>query len=469
MKKPWITADVLEAIQGDLLSGTATRAFSAISIDSRNISADDLFFAIKGQTHDGHDFVTAVIDFGVKGVIINRNRSGLFPISQWKEAGVVSIAVTDTTRALGDLAAFHRKLSKASVVAITGSNGKTTTKDMAAAVVSRRFRVLSTSGNFNNQIGVPLTLFNLKPEHQWAVLELGTNHPGEIRRLAEISLPDIGVITNIGPAHLEGLGSLDGVMHAKAELLEKIKPAGVVVLNADDERIMKIAKNAPGETVFFGRSERATIRADSIAEKESGISLNLLLPTETVSVNLFIHGGFMISNALAAAAIGHLIGLSAQDIRAGLEAFRPAPGRMNVLRTPKGINIINDSYNANPGSMEAALITLKVLSGDQRGFFVAGDMLELGSKADSLHREIGSRAARSDIARLYVTGKHANAVASGAMNEHMNSRDIFMGTKEEICRDLAEHLRKGDWVLVKGSRAMGMEKIIDSLLNSADG
>jgi len=469
MKKTWITADVLKAVNGELLSGTSTHSFSGISIDSRNISTNDLFIAIKGQTHDGHNFVREVIDFGINGIIIDKDKAGVFPIARWNSAGVICIAVDDTTRALGDLAGFHRRRSEASVIAITGSNGKTTTKDMAAAVISRAFHVLATSGNFNNEIGVPLTLFNLEPDHQWAVLELGTNSPGEIRSLAEICLPDIGVITNIGQAHLEGLGSLDGVMHAKAELLEKIKPDGTAVLNADDERVMKVAKNALGETIFFGMSEQATIRANSIVEKEFGISFNLLFPTETVSVDLHIHGDFMVSNALAASAVGHLAGLSARDIQAGLEAFRPTPGRMNVLQTTKGIHVVDDSYNANPGSMEAALITLKALRGRQRGFFVAGDMFELGADTEFLHKKIGSKAAKSDIARLYATGKHANAVASGAMEANMKSRDIFIGTKEEIFMDLAECLQKGDWVLVKGSRAMDMEQIIRPLLAWADG
>ncbi|MBU4067161.1 MAG: UDP-N-acetylmuramoyl-tripeptide--D-alanyl-D-alanine ligase, partial [Proteobacteria bacterium] len=338
----------------------------------------------------------------------------------------------------------------------------TTTKEMTASVVSTRYKTLSTRGNFNNEIGLPLTLLDLKSSHQWAVLELGMNRPGEIDRLGEICIPDIGVITNIGSAHLEGLGSIEGVMNAKGELLKRIKPGGTAVLNADDSRVLYLSTKVSREVFYFGLSKDARIRALDVNETAAGISFTLALPEERIPIELRVHGGFMVSNALAAASVGYIIGLSSEEIKAGLEYFQPVKGRINIVDV-RGAHIIDDTYNANPSSMEAAIRTLSSLKGSNRGILVAGDMLELGEYAESMHREIGSLSARSNIAKLYITGEFAEAVANGAIGEDKNSMDIFIGSKEEILEDLKKWLLPGDWVLVKGSRAMGMEKIVEGL------
>jgi murE/murF fusion protein len=461
----WTVAEILEATGGNLLSGDLKHSFSGISIDSRNISVDELFVAIKGDTHDGHSFTGDVIERGVSGLLIDRANTHTLPGKGSTENGIVCVTVNDTIRTLGDLAAFNRKRSNASVVAITGSNGKTSTRKMTAGVVSRRFSTLSTYGNLNNQIGLPLTLLNLSFDHRWAVLELGMNSPGEIKRLAEICSPDIGVITNIGPAHLEGLGSLDAVMQAKGELLEEIKPDGTAALNADDPRLLQLADYTSRNVLFFGRSKNARIRARSVKGTGTGLSFILVLPEESITVFLKTPAAFMISNALAAAAVGHLLGLTAGEIKDGLEDFKPVKGRMNILKTGKGINIIDDTYNANPDSMKAAINTLRSLKGNHTGILVAGDMLELGDHAESMHRNIGRIAAGSDIAKLYVTGQFSQTVASGAMDEDMNPRDIFTGTKEDILEGIKDRLGPGDWVLVKGSRGMTMETIVQGLLD----
>ena len=440
-------------------------SFSGISIDSRTISADDLFVAIKGNVHDGHNFAGEVIEQGVRGLLINKDKTGDLPVDQWQKKGIVCVAADDTTKALGELASFNRKRLRVSVIAITGSNGKTTTREMTAAVVSRRFSTLSASRNFNNEIGVPLTLLKLNAGHKWAVLELGMNRPGEIGRLAEICLPDIGVIINIGHAHLEGFDSIEGIMYAKGELLEKIKPNGTAVLNADDPRILQLAGKTSKNSLFFGLSKSATIKALEVKEKGPGIFFTLTLPAESVSIYLDTPCNFMVSNALAAAAVGYLLGLNAMEIKAGLEYFKPVKGRMNILKTSSGINIIDDTYNANPDSMEAAIMTLKSLKRNNRGVLVAGDMLELGKHAESMHRKVGSLAARSGIARLYVTGEFAELVAAGAGDEALNSKDVCVGTREEILEDLTGWLGPDDWVLVKGSRAMGMERIVEGLMD----
>ena len=334
---------------------------------------------------------------------------------------------------------------------------------MTAEVMAQKFSTLSTIGNYNNQIGVPLTLLRLAPEHAWAVVELGTNSPGEIARLARICSPDIGVITNIGPAHLEGLGSLDGVMREKEQLIDLLKTGGRAVLNADDRRVCKIADRTEKKVLLFGLSKTAAIRATKIQEKVSGISFSLDLPRESLTVDLKVPGQFMVINALAAAAVGHLLELSAAEIKSGLETFKPAWGRMNVFQTASGIHIIDDTYNANPDSMQAAITTLNALRANNRSVFVAGDMLELGAQAESLHRQVGAWAATAEINKLYVTGEYAEAVAAGAKNAGMNGKNIFIGLQEKILTHLKDYLKPGDWVLVKGSRGAKMDNIVERI------
>jgi UDP-N-acetylmuramoyl-tripeptide--D-alanyl-D-alanine ligase len=467
-KAQWTTVDILEATDGDLMCGDAQRVFSGISIDSRTISREDLFVAIKGDVHDGHSFVGSVVASGIRGLVLDRGKTQSLPKEKFKSKGVVCVTVENTIKALGDLAAFRRKRSNVTVVAITGSNGKTTTRKMTALVIARRFSTLATSGNFNNEIGLPLTLLKLDNTHERAVLELGTNRPGEIRRLAEICLPAIGVITNIGPAHLEGLGSIEGVLREKAELLEKMSPDGTAVLNADDARLLKLARETSLPVLLYGLSEIAEIRARDVKEKGPGISFTLMLPSGHIGIDLNAPARFMVSNALAAAAVGHLLGLSAREIKDGLENFKIDRGRMNIFKTVNGVNIIDDTYNANPGSMSAALTTLKSLKGAHRGVFVAGDMLELGKHAESMHREIGALAAKSNITRIYVTGAFADFVEAGARNGNMEGREIVRGTKEEILDDLTDWIQPGDWILIKGSRGMRMENIVEGLKARAE-
>jgi UDP-N-acetylmuramoyl-tripeptide--D-alanyl-D-alanine ligase len=326
---------------------------------------------------------------------------------------------------------------------------------------------LSSHGNFNNQIGLPLTLLNLSPEHRWAVLEMGANHPGEIAYLAGICRPDIGVITNVGPAHLEGFGSLDGVASAKGELLDHMAIDGVAVLNAEDERVASMAGRAPGKILFYGTSKKAQIRASNIVEQNRGTLFTLELPEEQIDIYLKIPGSFMVLNALAAATVGCQIGLNIVEIKKALENdFEPAQARMNIVETKNGIHVIDDTYNANPDSMAGALKTLKSLRGNQRSVFVAGDMFELGEHAPALHEKIGQIAADIQISRLYAAGSHAGKLADGAIANGMPKENIFLGTKEEILSDLNSWLKAGDWVLVKGSRSMGMEQVVKGLKQS---
>lgn len=457
---PWRTEEIIEATKGVIVSGGIIHSFTGISIDSRTISPGELFVAIKGSSHDGHAFAGEVIEKGIKGLIADRQHTEKLPCGKWEKDGVLCVAVEDTVKALGDLAAYNRIRAGVSVVAITGSNGKTSTRQMTSSILSRRFDLLSTTGNLNNEIGLPLTLLKLRPTHKLAVVELGMNHPGEIARLAGICRPDIGIITNIGPAHLEGVNSIEGVMNAKGELLEGITPGGTAILNADDERVMRLAQKAAGNVILFGHSENALIRALSVESKGTSTSFMLRLPKESITVNLPVPGKFMVSNALAAASAGYLFGMNACDIKAGLENFSPVKGRMSIFTMQNGITIIDDSYNANPGSMEAAIKTLTGLMGNKRGILVAGDMLELGTHSEDMHCKIGALIAESGIARLYATGEFSGKIAEGAVEKGMDHSAIFTGSHEDIIDDLKSRLKSEDWVLVKGSRGMRMEKIV---------
>ncbi|MFH0728949.1 MAG: UDP-N-acetylmuramoyl-tripeptide--D-alanyl-D-alanine ligase [Pseudomonadota bacterium] len=465
----WSAADLQNATGGQLLSGDPESRFSGIGIDSRTLPAGALFVAIVGGIHDGHRFVEPVIGKGCAGVLIDFKHAPRMPMSEWRKAGILCLAVVDTTRALGDLATFHRKRSGASVVAVTGSNGKTSTREMTAAVLEQHFNVLVSLKNFNNEIGVPLTLLRLTSEHRWVVAELGMNHPGEIRRLGRICRPDVGVITNIGPAHLEGVGSLDGVMAAKGELLETLSPDGVAVLNADDSRCRLLAGRTRRAVLFYGLSDDAHVRAEAIREQGRGIIFSLILPDATVEVELQTPGRFMVLNALAAAAVGYRLGVPVEKIKAGLERFRPVDGRAGIVDTVMGIHVIDDTYNANPGSMAAGIAMLKALAKGARCFFAMGDMRELGPDAAALHREIGKLSADMGVFRVAATGDFAGFVTEGARSGGMPPDRFVTGGQAEIFADFKQSLSPGDWVLVKGSRSMGMEKLVKELVDWAGG
>jgi len=467
MRKPitWHSSQIIEAVRGELLYGDSEDSFAGIAIDSRTISKGDLFVAIKGQNYDGHDFIANAVENGAAGLLISKSELAGDRYKKWTKKGIVCFAAENTIEALGDIAALNRKRTDVSVVAITGSNGKTTTKEMTALVLSRRFDTLATKGNYNNEIGLPLTMFRLDASHKWAVLEIGMSRPGEIGRLAEICRPDIGVITNIGTAHLEGFDSIEGIARAKGELLGHIRKNGTAVLNADDPGLFGLADKVQNNLLFFGFHKNAGVRAKNIKQEAFGLSFSLLLPGESISVKLKAHSPVFVSNALAAAATGHLAGLKAGEIKSGLENFQPVMGRMDIINTRRGFHIIDDTYNANPCSMKAAINALQTLKGRERGIFVAGDMLELGKDAALIHQEIGALAAACDISKLYVTGVFADDVAKGAHSKGLQSEKILSGTKEEILDDLANRIKPGDWILVKGSRAMCMEDIVKELKN----
>ena len=457
---PWTLDDIVTATGGERLYGNPAQTFCGISIDSRTIAAGELFVAIRGEVHDGHRFISEVIARGAAALLIEHRERSAMPPDLSASGRAACVAVADTTRALGDLAAFHRKRMPARVVAITGSNGKTSTRRMTAAVVVRRFRTLEADKNLNNQIGLPLTLFRLAPEHEWAVVELGTNQPGEIARLAEIATPDIGLITNIGPAHLEGLGSIEGVFAEKSALLRGLSPGGRAVLNADDPRLRGLLAAMGAAAIGFGLAPEAAVRAAGVRHTAAGIDFELILPAGATAVHLAAHGRFMVANALAAAAVGVLLGLPAAEIAAGLACFTPVAGRLDVSAPGAGIGLIDDTYNANPASLEGALEVLANLREGRRAFLALADMRELGSGAAAMHREMGRLAAAARVDRLFVCGQFSAEVAAAAVAAGMPAAAVTAGTRAEIQTALLAELTPGDWVLVKGSRAMGMEHVV---------
>lgn len=460
----WSVPDLLTATGGTLVSGNRELVFTDIAIDSRTIAGDAVFVAIRGDIHDGHAFAAQVLDKGVKGIICAENQVDELKDLRDRHPQATWISVPDTTRALGQLGRYHLRRTGVPVIAITGSNGKTSTRNMTAAVLAQKFNVLTTAGNFNNEIGLPLTLLRLRPDHDWAVLELGMNHAGEIRYLAGLCDPQVGVITNIGPAHLEFLGSLEGVQKAKGELLEALPADGRAILNGDDPRCRELARTCPCPVEFFGFTPAAGTSADDITASAEGLTFGLNLSAASQTVHMNVVGRFMVANALAAAGVGQYLGLSGEQIKTGLESFSPVSGRLVVKRTRDGVHIIDDTYNANPGSMAVAIDTLVQRAGKQRRFLVLGNMAELGAQAAQLHFELGQKAATAGTTRLYLAGENAASMAEGAQAGGLPAEAVITGDHPAIIADLKQHLQPGDWVLIKGSRSMHMETVTVGLL-----
>ncbi len=455
--------DILKATNGALLSKQEKRRFIRISIDSRTVLNSDLFIAVIGENHNGHNFIKQALNAGAGGFIIDREHAK--KVRSLIEKTVV-ISVKNTTKALGDLARFIRDKSNISVAAITGSNGKTTTREMTASVLKRKFSTHSTKKNYNNEIGLPLTLFEIAPENKWAVLELGINHHGEMTRLCRICAPDIGVILNIGNAHLEGLGSIKGVMKAKTELLQQIPDKGAAVLNGDDPMLINAIKDYQSRAVIFGylnKEKKYDITADSPEKKKDKIFFKLITPDGRADIELPTSAFFMIHNALAAASVGYIAGLSVEDIKKGLESFILPKNRIDFITTEKKITIINDAYNANPDSTKAAFRLLSDIKG--RKFAALGDMLELGEHSERLHFEIGKIAAQSGISGLFITGNFSLDVKKGAINSGFDKKKIVTGDKEQIAIILNNVLKPKDTILVKGSRGSFMEQLIKKIRN----
>jgi UDP-N-acetylmuramoyl-tripeptide--D-alanyl-D-alanine ligase len=464
MRNEWTLDEVLKATGGELLAEGKEQSFFGISTDSRTLRPGELFVALVGENFDGHQFIKQAASGGSAGVIVAFGSAEVLDTGDLK---IPVIGVSDTLRAFGDLASFWRGKYSIPVVAITGSNGKTTTKEMVAAILSRSWKVLKNHGTFNNLVGVPLTLLQLDRTHEAAVIEMGMNQPGEIERLTEIVQPSVGMITNIQPAHLEGLGDLASIQAAKGALFAGMAATGTIVVNRDDPRVLKEASSFLGRQVgFSSKGDPAEVSLERVLGMDGeGSRFLLRLPEETLEIHLPVLGLHHIKNAVAAAAVAWALSLPARNIGAALADFHPVDKRMQVLSLPGYISVINDTYNANPGSMAAALETLMQVKQQGRALAVLGDMLEMGEESASLHSQVGRIAAEQGVDYLLAMGKQASHLLAGAADAGM-ARDQLTeaGSHEEIAGRVRSLMAAGDWVLVKGSRGMRMEKVVEALI-----
>jgi UDP-N-acetylmuramoyl-tripeptide--D-alanyl-D-alanine ligase len=466
MSVAFLARDVVEWTGGDLLQGEEATCFEGASIDSRTAAPAQLFVAIRGPAHDGHLFLDPALAAGAAGLLIERGRER----PRTATPALPVIAVDDTTRSLGILAAEHRRRFEGPVVAITGSNGKTTTKEMCAAILSESGPCLKNRGNLNNRFGLPLTLLEREAEHCALVVEIAMNHRGEIAPLAAIASPNVAVITNVGTAHIEFLVSRDAIAAEKGDLIAALDEEGVAVLNADDHRVMAQAERTRARILRFGRHAEAEVRAERITSLgERGFAFDLVTETARVPVHVAGLGEPTVSNALAAGAAALAAGAPLESVAEGLSRYRPMSGRMERVSLPRNIILINDTYNANPQSMEVALRSLTELKGESRGVAVLGDMGELGSAAGAAHRETGGLVAELGLDFLFALGQFASDIAEGATEAGMDPHRVYVGSShEETSGELRQILQGNDWVLIKGSRSMQMERVVEALTRGGD-
>lgn len=457
-----LVKEILDAVKGKLISGAPDDAVTEFSLDSRTVKPGQVFIAIKGVNFDGHQFLSDVINKGAGGIIIGEGY-GLPEILP-----CLAIRVKDTVTALGDIAGIHRKKFKGPVIAVTGTAGKTTTKEFIGTVLKRRFRVHKTQGTLNNHIGVPMTLMALDNAlFDTAVIELGMNRLGEIKELAGITKPDVGIITNIGPGHLEHLGSISNVIKAKAELLEVIEKEGLVILNMDNEYYPELKRYVRSRLITVGRNPLSDFQAEGlgidkqtaharfriIAKPKSGI-LEIALP---------VIGMHNIYPALFAAAVGYGLGMRPSEIIEGLENVSLPEMRMEIHEVA-GAKIIDDSYNANPMSMSNALDIVGAMDTKGRKIFVCGDMLELGKESARFHEEIGMKVVEKAVNKLITIGKLSADISKTALLHGMKQEDVRHCTdNREAIEVLAHWLEPSDTILIKGSRLNHMEEIVKGI------
>ncbi len=468
----WSTDDLSRALNLSprLVPGDGNLFFTGISTDSRTIRDTDVFVALRGDRFDGHSFVPRLIDRGVRGFVIEpacfadieNHLTGL------QKSSLLIFETDSTLTALADLARYQKIRSRVKLLAITGSSGKTTTRQITENIFKTRFHTLATHGNLNNEIGVPMTLLNLSAAHQWAVVEMGMNHPGEISRLSRMAQPDMAMVLNTAEVHLQGLGSVENVALAKAEIFEGVQGEGIAIVNGDDPRRLILSSKARGNPLIkthlcFGSGADADVRVLETLPRDSGIEFFVATPNGADKFTIPSPAPFMVSNALAAICAAQAAGIDAKGIQQGLNAFNPLPGRMHPYSLTSTLILIDDTYNANPASVTAALNTLKRMSGPDKCVAVLGDMLELGERSSELHRAIGQTAVRAGVTQLYGFGDQARHIVEGAVEAGLARDNTFHGSREDIARRILDQTHEKTWILVKGSRGMAMEKVIQEL------
>lgn len=463
---PLTAGDIAAATGGRLIRGHARQPVDGISIDSRTVAAGDFFIAIRGDRFDGHHFLADALARGARGIVVEAAVAYATAASIAADADTVVIGVGDTTRALQQTARDVRRRAGARVVAITGSAGKTTTKEVAAEFLAARYRVFRNKGNLNNHIGLPLSLLELRSRPEVAVVELGMNHPGEIRTLVEIAEPEVRVWTNVGDAHLGFFASADAMADAKAEILSGAKPDDVLVANADDRRITARLGAFAGRLTMFGIEQPADVRAVTVEERGlEGIAATVRTPIGEIDIETPLLGLGNLANVLAATAIALQFDVPLDDVKARAAMLRPAHRRGELLRLPGGLTLIDDSYNSSPVALRRALHTLKTATGSARKVAVLGEMLELGAHAAALHEQCGIEAAGSGLDLLIaVGGPSARALADAALRAGMPETAVsYVPTNTEAATLALQRTRPGDLVLVKGSRGIGTDVVVDRL------
>ncbi|MBN1346793.1 MAG: UDP-N-acetylmuramoyl-tripeptide--D-alanyl-D-alanine ligase [Phycisphaerae bacterium] len=456
--KPLGLDEIAAAMQARPLGQPGRYVINRVTTDSRQVTRGDLFFAIRGERFDGHGFVASAIDQGVMAAVVSD--PDLVP-DDLHQLGLL-LLVDDTTAALGRLAAYHRRQVRATVIAVTGSNGKTTTKEMIHQVLGGRYRGGRAPKSFNNAIGVPLTLLSVDSSDDYVVVEIGTNAPGEVAQLASIASPDIGVITSVAETHLEKLGDLEGVAGEKARLVEHIRDGGCAIVNGDSEilakKLPRRRRRGPRQ-ISFGRGEGVDLRATHVRARDIGVSFQL---DGDGVVTIPMHGEHNVLNALASIAVGRELGVEPPEAAGRLAELTPPPMRMGVRRWER-LTLINDAYNANPASMAAALGVLTSWSGGGRRVFIAGDMRELGEVSLAKHRELGERIAEAGVGALLAVGEFAASLADAAERRSRNIRVHVAATTQEMAEQLPGILAPDDVVLLKGSRAVGLEALVEPI------
>lgn len=445
--------NIAEVCGGRLFGGREELEIAGAVMDSRQIEKDFLFFAIKGERVDGHRFIPQVMEKGAACAVCER--------APEPSTGPY-ILVEDVPKAMQDIAAFYRSTLSIPVVGITGSVGKTSTKEFIAAVLGRKYRVLKTKGNYNNELGVPLTLLRIREEHEAAVVEMGINHFGEMHRLSRMAAPDVVVMTNIGDCHLEALGSREGILRAKSEIFDYLSKDGTVIVNGDDKLLSTVREVHKKTTVTFGKNKNNKCYVTEIQSKGLfGTSANLHLPSGSFPIEIPLPGEHMVYNALAAAAVGEVLGLTKEEIASGISSVEPTAGRSNLIKCGDRV-IIDDCYNANPVSMCAALDLLAMA--DTRKVAILGDMFELGENAEKLHGDVGRHAAERGIDTILCVGGLSENMAEAARSAFSgNGEAHWYPTKDMLLQDLRGLIRSGDTILVKASHGMEFGEIVEKL------
>jgi UDP-N-acetylmuramoyl-tripeptide--D-alanyl-D-alanine ligase len=452
-------SEVVAFTGGQEVVGLGERVFPRVSTDSRTVDEGDLFVALRGERFDGHRFVESALERGARGALVEVAPSE----EALRKYDAAVVVAPDSLRALGDLAAGWRRRFPSPVGVLTGSNGKTTTKEMTMAILRLCFSCLWSPGNFNNRIGLPLTLLMLKPEHERVVLEMGMNEPGEIRELTRIAQPQVGALLNVGPAHLERFASVEAVAEAKGEMLEVMPRESVFVYNRDDPRVRALAERWEGPRTSFGFSTEASIRLIDAQESGSAQKIRISVHGSEVATEIHLPGRHNLTNALAAVALSSALGATPEAVEEGLARFQTMQGRFSV-RMYEDFTIVDDSYNANPASMGSALETLREVSGDADRILVLGDMLELGAFSEEAHRELGRKAARTGPALLCVTGDYSRWVVQGAGEEGVpEERIVLFEDVKTVAQEILARMKGGEWVLIKGSRGMALERVVEEL------